>query len=199
MSWTAAPLLMGRHVTLRPMVADDRDALLDAARDGRAWELFYTNAPGPETIDGWIDKALAQQSYGRALPFVVLVGERLVGATRFMRMSPENRRLEIGGTFYAASVRRSGVNSEAKLLLLTEAFEAMACDCVQIRTDAFNRASQAAIERLGAKRDGILRNHIVMRDGRLRDTIVYSILANEWAGVKTNLLYQMSRHEGQGA
>jgi RimJ/RimL family protein N-acetyltransferase len=96
-------------------------------------------------------------------------------------------------------VRRTGVNTDAKLLLLTHAFEALDCLCVQIRTDALNRASQAAIERLGAKRDGLLRNHIVMRDGRVRDTVSYSILANEWLGVRANLLYHLAKHEGPAA
>jgi RimJ/RimL family protein N-acetyltransferase len=123
---------------------------------------------------------------------------RIVGLTRYMRMNATHRRLEIGGTFYAKSVQRSGVNTEAKLLLLKHAFEVMDCNAVQIRTDWFNKASQKAIERLGAKRDGVLRNHQVM-DGRIRDLVVYSIIASEWAGVERNLRFLLARNEGKTA
>jgi hypothetical protein len=123
---------------------------------------------------------------------------RIVGLTRYMRMNTTHRRLEIGGTFYAKSVQRSGVNTEAKLLLLKHAFEVMDCNAVQIRTDWFNKASQKAIERLGAKRDGVLRNHQLM-DGRIRDLVVYSIIASEWAGVERNLRFLLARNEGKTA
>ena len=123
---------------------------------------------------------------------------RIVGLTRYMRMNAAHRRLEIGGTFYAKSVQRSGVNTEAKLLLLKHAFEVMECNAVQIRTDWFNKASQKAIERLGAKRDGVLRNHQLM-DGRIRDLVVYSIIASEWAGVERNLRFLLARNEGKTA
>jgi RimJ/RimL family protein N-acetyltransferase len=195
--WRAVPTLVGRHVTLRPMLAEDRDAILAASADGKSWELFYTSTPGPETIDHWLARIFAEQDYGRALPLVVSQPDgRVIGATRFMRMSSHNRRLEIGGTFYAQSVRRSGVNTETKRLMLAHAFETLECLCVQFRTDWLNRTSQAAIERLGAKRDGVLRNHIVMRDGRVRDTVVYSIVAGEWPGVRANLDLLLARHEG---
>ncbi len=193
-AWTCQPILTGAHVTLRPMVADDRDAIVAAASDGRLWELFYTGVPSEETIDAYLENAAREASYGRAMPFVVVepASGRIVGATRFMRMNRAALRLEIGTTFYAQSVQRSPVNTEAKLLLLTHAFEQMGCNCVQLRTDHFNHASQRAIERLGAKRDGVLRNHNIM-DGRVRDTVVYSILANEWDGVKRNLNFRLSR------
>jgi RimJ/RimL family protein N-acetyltransferase len=123
---------------------------------------------------------------------------RIVGLTRYMRMNAAHRRLEIGGTFYAKSVQRSGVNTEAKLLLLKHAFEVLDCNAVQIRTDWFNKASQKAIERLGAKRDGVLRNHQLM-DGRIRDLVVYSIIASEWAGVERNLRFLLARNEGKTA
>ena len=194
--WREAPTLVGRHVTLRPMLEQDRDAILAASADGRAWELFYTNAPGPKTIDHWLARVFAERDFGRALPLVVSRPDgQVIGASRFMRMSSHNRRLEIGGTFYAQSARRSGVNTETKRLMLGHAFEALGCLCVQFRTDWFNRASQAAIARLGAKRDGVLRNHIVMPDGRVRDTIVYSIIAGEWPGVRANLDHLLARHE----
>lgn len=192
--WAEQPVLEGRHVQLRPMVEGDAAAIIDAASDGRLWDLFYTAVPGPESITAYMANAFAEKSYGRAFPFVVIdkASGRLIGATRYMRMNAAARRLEIGTTFYAASAQRTPVNSEAKLLLLTHAFEAMDCLCVQLRTDHFNFASQAAIERLGAKRDGVLRNHSIM-DGRVRDTVVYSIIANEWEGVKRNLQMRLAR------
>ena len=192
--WRTQPVLEGEHVLLRPMVRSDGSAIVEAASDGRLWELFYTAVPGPDSIKAYLDSAEAETVYGRAMPFVVIdkASGRLVGATRFMRMKPEAKRLEIGTTFYAKSVQRTPINSEAKLLLLTHAFEVMGCLCVQFRTDHFNHPSQRAIERLGAKRDGLLRNHSIM-DGRVRDTVVYSIIDNEWTGVKRNLLFRLNR------
>lgn len=191
--WTDQPRLFGDNVTLRPMVRADRDAIVAAASDGKLWELFYTAVPSPETIDAYLDTAEREASYGRAMPFVVLdKGGQIVGCTRYMRMNRAALRLEIGTTFYAQSVQRSPVNTEAKLLLLTHAFEQMGALCVQFRTDHFNHASQRAIERLGAKKDGVLRNHSIM-DGRVRDTVVYSILSHEWDGVKRNLMFKLAR------
>lgn len=192
--WTEQPRLSGQHVTLRPMVRADRDAIVAAASDGKLWDLFYTVVPSPDTIDAYLDRAEREQGWGRVMPFVVIdnVTGKVVGCTRYMRMNAPHRRLEIGTTFYAASVQRSPINTEAKLLLLTHAFEAMGCVCVQFRTDHFNHASQRAIERLGAKRDGLIRNHQIL-DGRVRDTVVYSIIANEWDGVKRNLVFKLSR------
>lgn len=195
--WTETPTLAGRHVTLRPLVADDRDALLAAAADGRLWELFYTVVPGPDTIDQWLDAAFRDAGHGRAQPFTVLDAEgRVIGSTRFLRMNPANRRVEIGSTFYAARAQRTPVNTEAKLLLLRHAFETLGCVCVQIRTDWLNKRSQAAIERLGAKMDGVLRGHRIMPDGRVRDMVVYSILDHEWGGVRSNLELMLARNPG---
>lgn len=192
--WRVSPVLEGDHVILRPMVGADGPAIVAAASDGKLWELFYTAVPSPETIEAYLDNAEAEIGYGRAMPFVVVdkVSDKIVGATRYMRMKRDAKRLEIGTTFYAESAQRTPINSETKLLLLTHAFEVMGCMCVQFRTDALNFASQRAIERLGAKRDGVLRNHGIM-DGRNRDTIVYSIIANEWDGVKTNLRFRLNR------
>jgi N-acetyltransferase len=192
--WRDQPVLEGDHVILRPMERSDGSAVVAAASDGKLWELFYTAVPGPETIEAYLTAAEAETAFGRAMPFVVIdkASGKIVGATRYMRMKPDAKRLEIGTTFYAASAQRSPMNSEAKLLLLTHAFEAMGCLCVQFRTDAFNFASQRAIERLGAKRDGVLRNHSIL-NGRNRDTVVYSIIANEWVGVKTNLRFRLDR------
>lgn len=192
--WTEQPVLEGCHVLLRPMVRGDGPAIVEAASDGKLWELFYTVVPGPETIDSYLDRAEREQDWGRINPFVVIdkASGEIVGATRYMRMNAPHRRLEIGTTFYASRVQRSPINSETKLLLLTHAFEAMDCVCVQFRTDHFNFASQRAIERLGAKRDGLIRNHQIL-DGRVRDTVLYSILANEWEGVKRNLQMKLAR------
>ena len=192
--WRVSPVLEGDHVILRPMVRADGPAIVAAASDGKLWELFYTAVPSPETIEAYLDNAEAEIGYGRAMPFVVVdkVSDKIVGATRYMRMKRDAERLEIGTTFYAESAQRTPINSETKLLLLTHAFEVMGCMCVQFRTDALNFPSQRAIERLGAKRDGVLRNHGIM-DGRNRDTIVYSIIANEWDGAKTNLRFRLNR------
>ena len=196
--WTHTPTLTGRHVTLRPLAREDRDALVKATSDGRLWELFYSLAPGPETIDLWMDYTFHTQEQGRALTFTVLdaAGE-VVGSTRYLRINPANRRVEIGGTFYARRVQRTGLNTEAKLLLLGYAFEMLGCVCVQIRTDWFNKQSQRAIERLGAKQDGVLRGQRIMPDGRVRDTVVYSILDHEWRGVRENLELMLLRGESR--
>ena len=196
MSWTETPTLTGKRLTLRPLSPGDRDALVAAASDGNLWELFYSLVPSAETIDMWLAYTFRDQEQGRAQTFVVLDGEgRVVGSTRYLRMNPANRRVEIGGTFYSKSVQRTGINTEAKLLLLTHAFETLNCVCVQLRTDWFNKASQRAIERLGAKKDGVLRGQRVMPDGRVRDTVVYSILDHEWRGVKQNLQTMLIRGE----
>ena len=194
MSWDATPTLVGRHVTLRPLVAEDKDALVAAASADDLWDLFYANVAMMKAPDRWFAAAFREQDFGRARIFAVVAGDTVVGSTRFMRMNAGNKRLEIGGTFYDTAVQRTGVNTEAKLMLLTHAFETLGCECVQIRTDSLNKRSQAAIERLGAKRDGVLRGHQVMADGRLRDTVVYSILAHEWRGVRQNLTYLLARH-----
>lgn len=196
--WTTAPTLTGKHVTLRPLVAEDRDALVEATRDGRLWEIFYAFAPGPETIDLWLAYTFNKQRQERDMTFTVLDATgKVVGSTRYLRINPANRRVEIGGTFYAKSVQRTALNTEAKLLLLSYAFETLGCVCVQIRTDWFNKQSQRAIERLGAKQDGVLRGQRITPDGRVRDTVVYSILDHEWRGVKANLQMMLARGESK--
>lgn len=192
--WTEAPTLAGKHVTLRPLVREDRDAVVEAARDGALWEIPYTFAPGPATIDRWLDHSFTERDRGRDMPFVVLnEGGTVIGWTRYLRMNPPHRRVEIGGTFYAKRVQRTAVNTEAKLLLLGYAFDTLDCVCVQLRTDWLNKASQRAIERLGAKQDGVLRGQRIMPDGRVRDTVVYSILDHEWRGVRQNLESMLAR------
>lgn len=189
-AWRDVPTLTGAHVTLRPMDRADRDAIV-AAGAGLE-DLFYTAVPRAATIDAYLDKAFRERDAGRSMPFVVVVDGIVVGATRLMRMNEEHRRVEIGTTFYAPAVQRTGVNTEAKLLLLRHAFATLDCHVVQIRTDWFNRRSQAAIERLGARRDGVLRGHQVMGD-RVRDIVVYSILSGEWPGVERNLEWMLAR------
>ena len=190
--WRDPPTLAGEHVTLRPLARDDRDAIVAAFATGLEY-AFATIVPSEETIDAWFDKLEAERMAGRAMPFTVLdAAGAVAGVTRFLRMAPAHRRLEIGGTVYARRVQRTGLNTQAKRLLLAHAFDAMDCQCVEIRTDWFNHRSQAAIERLGAKRDGVLRNHQVW-NGRLRDMVVYSIIAAEWPGVKINLRHLLDR------
>jgi N-acetyltransferase len=199
-AWREPVTLAGRHVTLRPLSRLDTAELVAAASAGGLWDLFYAGVAKLKDIDAWYAEVEAEQSYGRALAFTVLdAAGAVIGTTRLMRMHERNRRLEIGGTFYALSAQRTGANTEAKLLLLTHAFDALGCQCVQIRTDVFNRRSQAAIERLGARRDGVLRGHQVTATGRLRDTVVYSILDREWPGVRENLRYLLARHDEAGA
>jgi len=192
--WQETPTLRGRHVTLRPLSRDDRDALVAAFATGLEG-AFATFVPDEETIDGWYDTLEREQAAGRALPFVVLDASGAVaGTTRFLRIAEGHRRLEIGGTVYARRVQRTGLNTEAKRLLLGHAFETLGAQCVQLRTGWFNRASRKAIERLGAKLDGVLRGHMIMADGHVRDSVVYSILANEWPGVRRNLELLLAAH-----
>ncbi len=198
-AWTDPPTLVGQHVILRPTVPEDVDGIVAAAADGKISELFFTNVSTLTDPAAFMAALFKERDYGRAMPFTVCVPDgAVVGLTRYMRMNAAHRRLEIGGTFYAKSVQRSGVNTEAKLLLLRHAFEVLDCNAVQIRTDWFNKASQKAIERLGAKRDGVLRNHQLM-NGRIRDLVVYSIIASEWAGVERNLRFLLARNEGKTA
>ncbi len=192
-AWREVPTLAGRHVTLRPLERDDRAALLAAFGEGLD-HVFATVVPDAATIDGWFHAIEAQRAAGRALPFTVLdAAGRVSGATRFLRMNEAHRRVEIGGTLYARRVQRTGLNTEAKRLLLDHAFAVLDCQCVQFRTSWHNRASRAAIERLGARMDGVLRGHMVTGEGEVRDSVVYSILAHEWPQVRRNLDYLLER------
>ena len=192
--WRETPTLVGAHVTLRPLDRADRAAIVAAFATGLE-HVFATIVPDEATIDGWYDRLEQEKAAGRALPFTVLDAQgQIAGVTRFMRMAEAHRRLEIGGTVYAPRVQRTGLNTEAKRLLLGHAFETLGCQCVQLRTNWFNRASRAAIERLGARLDGVLRGHMITPGGAARDTVVYSILAHEWPGVRQNLDYQLEKH-----
>jgi N-acetyltransferase len=185
--------LAGRHATLEPLSLDHEDGIRRAIADGELWKLWFTMIPAPDDVREYIERLLVQRDSGAAFPFAVRdnASGEIVGGTRYLNIDASNRRLEIGGTWYAQRVQRTGLNTECKLLLLTHAFEKLDCIAVEFRTDWFNRRSQAAIERLGAKRDGVFRNHMIMADGRIRDTVVYSIIQNEWAGVKQNLHYKL--------
>ncbi|MFZ6778204.1 GNAT family N-acetyltransferase [Undibacterium sp. Ji83W] len=191
--------LKGKHVTLEPLEQHHLTDIQAAAADGELWKLFFTSVPSPENTQNWLNIALEMQQQQKAVPFIVRENAtgQIVGATRYCNMDMNNKRLEIGYTWYSQRVQRSPVNTECKLLLLGHAFEEFGCIAVEFRTDWFNRRSQAAIERLGAKRDAVLRNHMILPDGRIRDTVVYSILNSEWAGVKKNLQYMQTKYEAQ--
>ena len=189
--------LTGRYLTLEPLQQEHLSAIQAAATDGELWKLFFTSVPSPENTQSWLEQALEMQRQQKAIPFVIreTASGQIVGATRYCNIDHNNRRLEIGYTWYADRVQRSALNTECKRLMLSHAFEVFDCIAVEFRTDWFNRRSQAAIERLGAKRDGVLRNQMILPDGRIRDAVVYSIIQSEWAGVKKNLQYLQSRYE----
>ena len=187
-------VLRGGHVVLEPLRADHVDELVAAASDGRLWELWYTSVPAPGAMAAAVDALLAEQAAGTRVPFVVRrTGGAVVGSTTYLNIEADVPRLEIGSTWTAASAQRSAVNTESKLLLLTHAFEGLGCLAVEFRTHWHNRQSRAAIERLGAKQDGVLRNHRRLPDGSLRDTVVYSITDREWPAVRAGLLARLAR------
>jgi RimJ/RimL family protein N-acetyltransferase len=191
--WIEPVRLQGTHAAIEPMAAAHRDELEAAIADGELWNLWYTSVPDASALDGWMRTALQQREDSGAMPFVIRrrLDDRLVGATRFFNVVAENRRLEIGHTFYSQSVQRTAINTETKLLLLAHAFDTLGCIGVELRTHFMNQASRRAIERLGAKLDGVLRSHQVMPDGSLRDTCVFSILAGEWPAVRNNLKFRL--------
>jgi len=186
--------LTGRHVQLEPLAAAHHDALVEAASDGELWKLWYTSVPAPQALRKWLETALAGRADGD-LAFAVrdMRDGSIVGSTRYFRVDPENRRLELGHTWHARRAQRTGINTEAKLLLLGHAFEALNCIAVEFRTHWMNHQSREAIARLGAKQDGVLRNHQRMADGTLRDTVVFSIIASEWPTVRRHLQYKLER------
>ncbi|MGE0449419.1 MAG: GNAT family N-acetyltransferase [Vicinamibacterales bacterium] len=186
--------LRGTQVTLRPLSLDHQAGLVEAVRDGELWRLWFTTVPAPEEMGLEIARRLALQQSGSMLPFTVLDRTGTpVGMTTFMNVDAVHRRVEIGATWYAARVQRTVLNTECKLLLLTHAFETLACIAVELRTHVLNVRSRRAIERLGARLDGILRNHQRASNGTLRDTCVYSIIASEWPTVRAHLEWQRDR------
>ena len=190
MAWLEPITLTATRVTLEPLSFDHHDALVAALQDGEMWNLWYTSIPTPDRLGAEIERRLRLQAAGSMLPFTVRenAGGRVVGMTTFMNVEEAHRRVEIGSTWYGRSVQRTGLNTECKLLLLNHAFDRLRCIAVEFRTHFFNRQSRKAIERLGAKLDGILRNHQIGGNGTLRDTCVYSIIAGEWPTVKANLM-----------
>jgi RimJ/RimL family protein N-acetyltransferase len=193
MPWLEPVTLRGAHARLEPLSHEHRDALVEAAKDGELWKLWYTTVPKSEAMDKEIDRRLDLQAKGSMLPFTVFDAEgRISGMTTYMNVDAANRRVEIGSTWYAVRVQRSALNTQCKLLLLTHAFEALDCIAVEFRTHFFNHQSRRGIERLGAKQDGILRSHQIAPNGTLRDTVVYSIIASEWPTVKAHLNYQLN-------
>ncbi|MEO8910517.1 MAG: GNAT family protein [Gemmatimonadaceae bacterium] len=188
--------LEGNGIRLEPLTAAHRDGLAAAAADGRLWELWYTVVPEPDQVSKYIADALAGQQTGKMLPWVVrdVATSAVIGSTRYHDIVAEIDRVEVGYTWYGASWQRSHVNTTCKLLLLSHAFDKLGCAVVGFRTDNFNFASQKAIERLGAKKDGVIRHHLVRRDGTARDSVMYSILATEWRDVKRHLELRLGRH-----
>ncbi|HLU00805.1 MAG TPA: GNAT family protein [Burkholderiaceae bacterium] len=187
--------LSGEYVELRPLSLDHDGGLAAAVQDGNLWELWYTSIPRPENIRAEIERRLGLQEKGSMLPFTVVERNsgRIVGMTTYMNIDAAGPRVEIGSTWYAKSVQRTPLNTEAKLLLLGHAFDTLNCLAVEFRTHFFNHTSRRAIERLGAKLDGVLRNHQRTPNGTLRDTCVYSIIASEWPTVRAHLEWKLGR------
>jgi len=186
--------LKGRHATIEPLAREHEEGLRRAAADGELWRLWYTSVPAPDRTAAYIETALAMRERDGAMPFVVRssTGE-IVGSTRYFHVDAPNHRLEIGYTWYAKRVQRTALNTECKLLLMTHAFETLKCIAVEFRTHWFNHASREAILRLGAKQDGVLRNHQISADGSRRDTVVFSIIESEWPAVKQHLRFMLER------
>ena len=195
MPWPEPITLRGTHAILEPLSQAHHDDLAEAVQDGELWKLWFTVVPEPAKMKAEIDRRLERQAKGGMLPFAVrnpAIG-KVVGMTSYWNVDEAHRRVEIGGTWYRKSMQRTPLNTECKLLLLTHAFEKLSCICVELRTHFFNHVSRRAIERLGAKLDGILRNNQILPDENIRDTCAYSIIVSEWPVVKTNLLWKLKQ------
>lgn len=193
-----SPTTLEAHgVRLEPLTNAHHAELGVAAADGRLWELWYTSVPAPEQVAQYLADATQGQTAGHMLPWAVrdLVTGKIVGSTRYHDIVATVDRVEIGYTWYAASSQHTHVNIACKLLLMTHAFEVVGCKVVGLRTDNFNFRSQRAIEALGAKRDGVIRHHVARRDGSVRDTVMYSILATEWPDVKRHLASRLATRQ----
>ena len=188
-------VLQGPHAQLEPLAAHHHDDLVEAVRDGELWNLWYTFIPTPDRMQAEIERRLQLQAQGSMLPFAVIdpTSGKAVGMTTYMNIDSANHRVEIGSTWYRRSVQRSALNTQCKRLLLSHAFDTLGCHAVEFRTHWFNHDSRNAIERLGAKLDGVLRSHQIAPNGSLRDTVVYSIIASEWPAVRSHLDYQLTR------
>ena len=194
--WLKYPKLESTSAKLIPLTIEQSDDLIAAARDGELWNLYYTSVPSPEDTENYILKAISEYESGSAMPFAVIskTSNTIVGSTRFMNISEDHKRLEIGSTWYASSYQKTSISTECKYLLLRYAFESLNCMAVEFRTHSYNHASRKAIERLGAKQDGILRNHRIDKSGNKRDTVVFSILDNEWKSVKNALEFKLKQY-----
>ena len=195
MSFVLPTVLQGRGVRLEPLALEHEAGLAAAAADGELWRIRVTSVPEPQDTRAYIETALAMRAAGSRLAFAVLDAAtgRVLGSTSYHDILPAVRRVEIGYTWYANSVQRTHVNTTAKLLLLEHAFGPLGCQVVGWRTDNFNFASQRAIERLGARKDGVIRGHALRRDGTIRDTVMYSMAAGEWPEARAQLLYLLQR------
>ena len=195
MSFVQAVVLAARGVVLEPLALEHEEGLRQAAADGALWRLRITSVPEPDETRSYIETALAMRAAGNRFAFCVrdAASGKVLGTTSYHDILPSVKRLEIGYTWYAKSVQRSHVNTTCKLLLLSHAFDTLNCHVVGWRTDNFNFASQAAIERLGARKDGVIRGHALRRDGTIRDTVMYSLRAGEWPEVKAHLLYSLDK------
>lgn len=198
MDFAATPPLAGTLATLDPLSIDHVDGLQTAVRDGELWKAWFTSVPEPDAMASDVQHRLQLQADGRLAPWAIRRTDTgaIVGMTTFLNLEPEHRRLEIGSTWLAASAHGAGVNADAKRLLLTHAFESLGCIAVEFRTHWHNLESRAAIARLGAKQDAVLRNHRILPDGSLRDTAVFSILDTEWPAVRRGLEHRIARHAG---
>jgi len=193
MPWLEPVTLRGAHAHLEPLSPNHFDGLVEAVKDGELWKLWYTSVPTVENMRKEIDRRLGLQAAGSMLPFTVFdAAGQIAGMTTYMNVDTPNRRVEIGSTWYAKRVQRTALNTQCKLLLLQHAFEKLDCIAVEFRTHFFNHQSRRGIERLGARQDGILRNHQIAPNGTLRDTVVFSIIASEWPTVKAHLNYQLN-------
>lgn len=194
--WINDIVLTGENVELIPLKVEHMAAFSEAAVDGELWKLWYTGVPTPENTEAFIQNALLAKQNNGDLPFVIrdLKSQKVIGSTRFCHTDNQNKRVEIGYTWYSKRFQRTSANTECKLLLLGHAFEHLNAIAVEFRTHWFNHQSRAAILRLGAKQDGVLRNHQRMPDGSFRDTVVFSIIQSEWPSVKKHLSYRLNRY-----
>ena len=194
-NWLQPVTMTGVHAQLVPLEMSHEHALSEAVRDGELWKLWYTSVPSPETMRAEIERRLSLQDNGLMLPFTVRdTTGRVVGMTTYMNVDATHRRVEIGSTWYAQSTQRSALNTECKRMLLGHAFDDLTCIAVEFRTHRLNTQSRRAIERLGAKKDGVIRGHALRRDGTIRDTVMYSMRAGEWPEAKAQLLYLLEQH-----
>lgn len=198
MDFFSIPLLDGEFVTLEPLTVDHAPELAEAIAEGELYKIWYTRLPAPEDVLADIESKLAQHAAHEVVPWAIRRKSdgKAIGMTTFLHIREDNKRLEIGSTWLALSAQGTGINTEAKLLLLTHAFETLDCIAVEFRTHWHNRRSRAAIAALGAKQDGVLRNHDLWRDGTVRDTVVFSIIDREWPTVRLGLREKLARAGG---